>query len=74
MWWFAVIFAVLASMLGLAAVAMEQATLQGAAFIGFAFSLGMFMICLVFGAMKERGRLINQASDTGVQQRHTGHA
>lgn len=74
MWWFAVIFAVLASLLGLTAVAMEPSTLQGAVYIGFAFMLGMFLVCLVFGALKERGRLVNQASDTGVQQRHTGHA
>lgn len=74
MWWSAVIFAVLASLFGLSAVAMEGSSLQAPAYVAFAFSLGMFMVCLVFGALKERGRIVNQASDTGVQQRDTGHA
>lgn len=74
MWWTAVILVVLAWLLALVAVALEDPTWQGAAFLGFAFSLALFMLCLVFGALKERGRLINQASDTGVQQRDTGHA
>jgi len=74
MWWLAVMFAIVASLLGLSAVALEDSAWKGAAYIGFAFSLGMFMVCLVFGALKERGRIVNQAADTGVQQRHTGHA
>ena len=75
MWWFAVILAVLASFFGISALVMEDMGVwRDAAYIGFAFTMALFLINVVFGAMKERGRMINQAADTGVQQRHTGHA